>query len=46
MLLNSLDQSTYQQNLAWSVYEGNKMGVEPQRLQVLTNWVDALWPQQ
>jgi hypothetical protein len=46
ILQNSLDQTTYQQDLAWSVYEGGQMGIEATRLQTLTNWVNTIWPPQ
>ena len=46
ILQNSLDQTTYQQQLAYSVYEGTQMGIEPTRLNVMSNWVDSFWPRQ
>jgi hypothetical protein len=42
--MNSLGQTTNEQAMLWSVYEATQMGAEPQRLQTMTNWVNAAWP--
>lgn len=43
---NNLGQTTNEQNLLYSVYEATKLGAEPNRLQVMSDWVNRAWPPQ